>query len=299
MARVAGTVRATMRDRAIHSILVGGLLLGISCGGRTSPATQPTPAAFDPSASDAKAVQVVDEMMAKAGGAEAWAAVKQIRWEHKYFYDNELKSWVKHAWDLWNGRHRCETVVMDSYLDAMAENKPDLMKWNVGMYDLFDHEGGKGSALSSGRQVHSSDRRTIINNCYRSWQNHAYALTMIHKLKDPGVKLGYAGQLKDLEVKGVKTICQPACDSVKVTFVPEVGSDTYWLHINSDSKLPELVEKRAEAGRMAHMFDDWTEVKGLKFPQKLQNAGLTGEVITIENIRIGSPDGSLYIPPVR
>lgn len=272
----------------------------VACGGRTSPATQPTPAAFDPAQSDAKGMQLADELIAKVGGAEAWAAVKQIRWEHKVLFDNELKSWVKHSWDIWNGRERCETIVMSTYLEAQAENKPELIKWNVAMYDLFNHEGGKGTALSGGSEVYSADRKMIIQTAYDSWRNHSYQLTMLHKLKDPGVKLTYAGQIKDVKAQSGKVMCQPACDSLKVSFVPEVGTDTYWIHINTDSKLPDYIERRAKGSSpLAHAIIGWTEVKGLKFPTEFQNAGVPSEIIKIENIQIGSPDDTLYIPQVR
>ncbi len=270
-----------------------------ACAGRTSAATQPTPAAFDPTQSDAKAVQLADALIAKVGGAEAWAAVKQIRWEHKVFHGDELKSWVKHSWDIWNGRHRCETVVMSTYLEHLADPEVPI-KWNVAMYDLFNHEGGKGTALSGGNPVYSGDRKMIITTAYESWKNHAYQLTMLHKLKDPGVKLTYAGQMKNVKAASGKVMCDPACDTLKVSFVPEVGEDSYWVQINEQTGLPDYIEKRTKGGSpLAHAIIAWTDVKGLKFPTEFQNAGVPEEVIKIENIQIGSPDDTLYIPQVR
>lgn len=288
-----------MRARAINYILTVGLVFVAACGGRTSAATQPTPAAFDPTQSDAKAVQLADALIAKIGGAEAWAAVKQIRWEHKVFHDNDLKSWVKHSWDIWNGRHRCETVVMATYLENKADPEAPI-KWNVAMYDLFNHEGGKGTALSGGQPVYSGDRKMIINSAYESWRNHAYQLTMLHKLKDPGVKLTYAGQMKNVSAASGKVMCDPACDTLKVSYLPEVGDDAYWVQINTQTGLPDYIEKRPKGGSpIAHAIIGWSDVKGLKFPTEFQNAGVPAEVIKIEDIKIGSPDDELYIPRVR
>ena len=87
------------------------LLLGVvACGGRTTPDTQPAPATYDPSKNDPKALEVVDKMVTALGGADKWAAVKQIRWDVKVVVKGELKGLYKHSWDLWNARHRFETA---------------------------------------------------------------------------------------------------------------------------------------------------------------------------------------------
>ena len=86
---------------------------------------------------------------------------------------------------------------------------------------------------------------------------------------------------------------------MKVTFDPSVGQDTWWEHVNTTSKMPELIEKQLDAGRVATVPLEWTEVNGLKFAQKYQNAGLPGEVSQVSGLAIGAPDDSLYIPRVR
>lgn len=274
--------------------------LASACGpGRTAAATQPSPAVFDPAGSDAKAVATVDAAIAALGGAEAWAGVKQVRWESRYMMDGELKSWARHAWDIWNGRHRCELADMSTMTAATPENpSPDPPKFSVAMYDLFDHKGKGGHATYGGKEVGSDDRVKIKSNCYLLWRQHSYQLAMPFKLKDPGVKLEDAGQLKDVNTKTDTTVCSPSCDSVKITFAPEVGKDTWWIHINSDSKMPELIEKQVEGGRLAYVLSEWTTVNGLKFALKHQNAGLPGEVFLVKGVQIGAPDDGLYIPQV-
>ena len=276
--------------------------LASACGpGRTAAATQPTPAAFDPAGSDAKAIEIADATIAAIGGADAWAAVKQVRWEVRYTLDGQLKSWVRHSWDIWNGRHRCELADMSTMTAATPENpSPDPPKFSVAMYDLFDHEGAGGHATYGGKEVGSDSRMQIKKNCYALWRQHSYLLVLPHKLKDPGVKLEHAGQLKDVNVKTGDTVCSPSCDSLKITFDPAVGKDTWWLHVNSATKMPELIEKKMESGgRLAYVLSDWTDVSGIKLAGKHQNAGLPGEVFTFQDLQIGSPDDDLYIPQVQ
>ena len=245
--------------------------------------------------SDSKSLAAVDEMLNALGGSEVWAAVKQLRWEQRYLYEGDMKSWVKHAWDMWNGRHRFELADMSTY----SKSEPDKVKFSIAMYDIFKHDGNSGSALYGTREVGSTDRKRIIGLAWRHFGEQAFLLALPFKVKDPGVKLEYAGLNKDTEVKGIKTVCVPGCDVIQVSFVPEVGSDTYWVHINTTSKMPDIVEKRTKTGRIAYALGDWTEVKGLKFPQEFQNVGDTREVFKLEKIAIGSPDDTLYVPQVR
>jgi hypothetical protein len=284
-----------MRAHAIVAIFLVAVMGVIACGGRTSPATQPTPAAFDPTMSDSKSVAAVDEMLKAVGGVEAWAAVKQLRWEQRYFYEGDMKAWTKHAWDMWNGRHRFDLADMSTY----SESEPDKIKFSSAMYDIFRHDGNSGTALYGNREVGSDDRKRIIKLAWQHFGEQAYLLALPHKVKDPGVKLEYSGLNKDTEVKGVRTVCVPSCDVVKVTFVAEVGSDTYWVHINTKTKLPDIIEKRGKSGRIAYALDKWVDVKGLKFPQQFQNVGQTKEIFKIEKISIGSPDDTLYVPRVK
>jgi hypothetical protein len=270
-----------------------------SCGGRTVAATQPTPAAFDVSASEPKAVAIVDSMLTALGGAEVWAGVKQLQWEHRYTFDGEEKQHVVHAWDMWNGRHRCEMADMSSRKVSVDNPTPGPPKYSVVMYDLFDVGSTRGYGTYGGQEVDSETRRKMKANCNQVFQQDAYQLAMYYKLKDPGVKLEGAGQMKDVADKAGNTQCSPACDSVKVTFDPAVGTDTWWIHINTQSHLPELIEKQVKGGRLAFVLKDWTTAGGLKFPQELQNAGLPGEVFKLSNIKVGDPDDRLYIPEVR
>jgi hypothetical protein len=271
-------------------------LLAAACGGtRTSAATQPSPVAFDPATSEPRALEVVEQMLPTLGGAEAWEAVKQICWTQKYHLDGELKSWVKHCWDRWNGRHRFEVANMASVQEAEASGRPGDVIWQVAMYDLFDR--GRGWAGQGHNQLDSASTKKMIEDAYKRWQLDAYQIAMLYKLEDPGVKLAYFGEIDQLGQ--MNELCKPVCDTVKVEYDPEVGSDVYYVHVNRDSKLPQAFERRQGEFRIGYAFSDWIEAGGLKWPGKLQNIGLPGEVMTIEDVQIDAPDDSLYIPAVR
>jgi hypothetical protein len=287
----------------MKSIVIVATLLAAApaCGpGRTAAATQPSPKAFDASQSDAKSLEVVAAMQ-QALGSDKWPTVKQLRWTAESKLAADLKSHVEHAWDIWNGRHRCEVVEMATYTKPTAENPhPDEPGTVLAMYDLFDVDSASGYALNDkGQEMSGDDRRNLKKTCFNIWKAESYQLTMFHKLKDPGVMLHYEGQLKDQEVKGVGTVCKGGCDTIKVSFDPAVGTDSWWVHVSTTTHLPEVVESQAKGGRIGFVVSDWTEVAGLKFPQKLQNAGLPDEVLQMSDIQIGEPDGRLYIPEAR
>jgi hypothetical protein len=279
-------------------LLGAALLLGsAACGGggapaRTTAATQPTPAAFDPAQSDPQALSVVDATIAAAGGAAAWEQIKQIQWESKYHQNDQYVGWFKHSWDRWNGRHRFETVDLAEYKKAEEAGRLQDVKWVVAMYDLFDRQD-KPAATYGGILVENADRDRLVGDAYQRWQADAYFLAMLHKLRDPGVMLHYVGEAQEANGK-----CQGGCVVVKVSFVPEVGSDAYFLNVNKGTNMPDIIEKQTPAGTLAYAVEAWTEAGGLKFPAKLRNVG-ANETISFENIRIGEPDDSLYRAPVQ
>lgn len=267
------------------------IALCVGCASRTSPATQPTPAAFDPAASDPEAVKLVDQMVAALGGAKTWNGVKQIRWTQQVFHGEELKTWIMHSWDRWNGRHRAELIVVASYNKAMAEGRPQDIQRGVAMYDLFDQSG---TVLYRGQQVTAADEAKWIDRAYKAWKDDSYRLAAPYKMKNPGVILKHEGQIDPIEGH-----CDPKCDVIKVTFDPQVGTDTYYLNINSETHMPEILAKDMGSGRLAYGLSGWVTVNGLKFATQFQNLGLKTEIIKVSEISIGEPDDTLYIPQVH
>ena len=299
----SGSPRPVPGVRLLHTGAALALSAALAaCGGaRTSPATQPTPAAFDPAASDPKAIAVVDQMQTALGGAAAWDQAKQVRWSQKYYRDGKLLGWFEHSWDRWNGRHRFEDRNMPSVEKAQAEGRPDDIQSTVAMYDLFDHDG-KGFATFDGQQVDRATRDKIVASAHKAWQADAYRLFIFHKLKDPGVRLQLEAPRAPIEK--LPGLCDPGCDVVKVTFAPEVGTDTWYVSINTSTRMPDILERDVPAsggaagGRLGFGLSGWIEAGGIKVPGKLDNIGMS-ETFEISDLRVGEPDDSLYIPAVQ
>ncbi len=288
------TVRAIMTWRSILGVVAAATVLSFACGGgRKSAATQKTPTAFDPAQSDAKAVAAVDGMLAALGGAPAWDKAKQISWELKYTLDGDMKFWFRHHWDRWNGRHRFEVVDMNTHKAAVSANDDKLRKWRVAMYDLFDTEARR-YAEYGGKPIARDDVKKFVVFALTHWKQNHYQLAFHYKVKDPGVILKHVGEYKEKD-----GLCKPTCDTIKVTFASGVGEDTYYININSESKLPEFIEKQSPKGRIGFLLQDWQTVSGMKFPGKLQNMGLKGEIWSITNIKIADPDDFLFVPRAR
>lgn len=277
-------------NRVAAVILV--LAAASGCGpGRTAAATQTTPAAFDPAASDAKAVALVDKMMTALGGYQTWVDAKQIRFDLSYSLDGQLKGMFKHAWDKWNGRHRFEHIDMSTIAKAQAEGNPGLVRSLVVMYDLFDRD--KGFVTYGGKQVSANDRKVRIADAYQRWKDDTYKIAFPYKLKDPGVVLKYVSAIKDQN-----GTCLDGCDVVGVTFSDGVGKDSYEVWISQKTMLPEVMRKKMDQGWLGFAFKGWTEAGGLKFAGQLVNLGVK-EVFAFSNIQVGEPDDSLYIPTVH
>ncbi|MCB9571281.1 MAG: hypothetical protein H6709_04245 [Kofleriaceae bacterium] len=269
-------------------LLGAAALAGGACGpGRTAAATQPTPAAFDPAQSDPAALEIVDASVAALGGAEHWQAIKQLQFDVKYTMDGQLKSWYRHAWDRWNGRHNFQSADL-----ATDDGKPGSMKWMEVFYDLFDDDA-KPHATYGGKEVAREDAIRFRGDARTRLSEDGYYLTLLYKQRDPGVMLHVEGEVKDVE-----GTCNPGCTTVKITFDPAVGKDTWYVNYNTSTKLPEVIEKEGPQGRLGFKITDWAEAGGLRWPAKIQNIGLPGEVFEFSDIKVGDPDDRLYVPQV-
>jgi hypothetical protein len=139
----------------------------------------------------------------------------------------------------------------------------------------------------------------MVNNAFERWRQDSYLLTFPYKVYDPGVILKHEGEKES-------TYCPNKCNVIKVTFDPSVGKDTYVIQVDSTTHLPlvidmDLVDKK---GRLGYGLSDWTEVGGLKFPQKFDNLGFRDsgsgtEVWLFSEIAIGDPEDELYVPQVK
>lgn len=276
------------------SFLFGGLACVLALGGcpkpRTSAATQPTPAAFDAAASDPKAVELVDAAVAKLGGDAAWQNLKELQFTVKYKDGETTKATFQHAWDRWNGRHYFVTPVPN------PEKAGSTMLQEV-KHDLFDLDAKPWAAVN-GIVAGTRDQAVDMAKLARQrLTEDLYFLAMVHKLKDPGVKLTVDNA--QITVEGSTTVCQPSCTSIKISFDPAVGKDTWYANFNNDSKELQVLEKQVGGGRIGYEVSGWVEAGGLKWPTRFQNLGLKTEVIEYSEVEVGSPEDTTYMPQVQ
>lgn len=256
---------------------------------RTSAATQPSPAAFDPAQSSPEAIAVVDASLEKLGGAATWNRLKQLRFAVDYKMDGKVMETSEHAWDRWNGRHYYSTPDMST-----MGGEADDIKYIEARHDLFDKDATP-SAYYDGNLMPRKDALKPVADATTRLTRDLYFLAMAYKLKDPGVKLAIDDER--VEIEG--DLCKPSCTSVKVTFDPAVGNETWYVSYNADTKLPVVIGKQKGPGRIGFEITGWTTAGGLRWPSGLRNLGMKGEVIEFRDIAVGEPDDSLYMPTIQ
>ncbi len=283
------------------------LFTAVACGGRTSPATQPVPASYDPSKNDPKALALIEKMTTALGGADKWAAVKQLSFDVEIELGGVVKAVYHHDWDRWNARHRFEHPTMDSLAKAKEHNDPKLVEQSVAMYRLF--ERGRGAAFFGRKhkiedgiydnELGTSQRKEATERAYERWTQDAYMVSLPYRLTEPGTYVKHDGERSD-------DFCPAAkCEVIAVTFDPSVGKDKYWVNVDAANAMPVLIEweKAGSGGRIAYKITDWQEAGGLKFPASLDNIGARNvgdsEVWRFKNVKVGDPDDTLYIPQVH
>jgi len=255
---------------------------------RTTAATQPSPAAFDPASSDPKAVELADAGITAIGGHDKWEAVKELSFDVSYTLKGEAKSQISHSWDRWNGRHAYQEVDM-----ASITGRPEDTKVAEVRYDLFD-SAKKPFATYDGHEMLRADADKTAARARQHLADEGYLLTIVHKVRDPGVHLALATEGE------MPTQCDPGCSSIKVTFDPGVGKDTWYVAYNNATHMPEVIAQEREKGKIiGYKLSDWTDAGGLKFPTKLQNVALADEVWQFSNVKVGEPDDNTYMRNVN
>jgi hypothetical protein len=266
-----------------------------ACGHpRTTAASQPSPAAFDASKSDPKALATADAGLAALGGYDKWQAVKELRFELKYQKSGAVQGWFQHRWDRWNGRH--DFITADPASLAAGADDPSKVRWLDVKYDLFDNDK-LPYASGPGGELSAEDAAKYATIARERLAQDSYLPLIFYKLRDPGVHLADGGDIT-ADIANATDLCKPSCHTVKITFEPEVGKDTWQVDYNADTHLPQLVEKIVPEGHIAYRIDGWADAGGLKFPLKLINVGIPDEIFAYGEYGVGEPDDSYYAPPV-
>ncbi|MFQ5638858.1 MAG: DUF6503 family protein [bacterium] len=170
---------------------------------------------FDPSKSDAKAIQIVNEMWQALGGNDNWNRARYLSFRWIIEQDGNPLVDRRHDWDRDSNRYRVE-----------GTNRKGQRF--VGIFNTQTKDGEV--YLDGGKVTIDSTKNQMLKNAYRSFINDSYWLLMPHKLNDPGVILSYEGE---------KELNGQSYDVIKVTFenVGLTPGDMYWAYIDKTDRL--------------------------------------------------------------
>lgn len=181
-------------------LLPAGLLHAQSKKSANPPAT-----GFNAAGSDARAVQLADEVMNAMGGRKAWDNTRYIAWN--FFGARKL------VWDKWSGNVR---------VDNLSNDQTVILNINT----------DKGRVFRNGREETDADSvAKYVKQAKGAWINDSYWLVMPFKLKDSGVTLKYLGDDKTEDGK-------PA-DVLQLTFrgVGNTPDNKYKVWVDKGSRL--------------------------------------------------------------
>lgn len=154
-------------------IAPGGLLILLLAFQMCQPKEKATPEnppmeGFNLQASDPKAMQIADSVMAAQGGRKNWDATRYIAWN---FFNSRKLLWDKHTGNV------------------RIENLKDSTK------TLVNINTGQGKVLKDGAEITQPDSLAkYLKEGKEAWINDSYWLVMPFKLKDSGVSLKYLGE---------------------------------------------------------------------------------------------------------
>jgi hypothetical protein len=261
----------------MNRILVA--LLAVSCGpGRTTMARYPNAGpSFDRAHSDPKAVALADKVIAAAGGADKWNAVKQLRWTETVSNAGKVVIDGEEGWDRWNARH---------YGKVFGDHGDVVIKREI----YGDHLEAYGEAGGRREALGPDDAKQALKIAQDRWQFDTVALCAPFLIEEPGTKLGYGGQAPGDTGQTLETItiAFDANDSAR-------AGTSYQIGIDPATNQVARVEVVKTGGNLGYKLAGWTDVNGLKFPTTANNIGLATEVITFKDIKISDPEDSLYV----
>ena len=188
------------RTAAFLSLLV--FFAFASC--QKSSSEYPAAEGFNEKGSDKKAIEIVDRMMEKMGGFEAWEKARYIGWTYFGQYN---------IWDKKEGLFRHEK--------------------GSNIVSIMNLSKRAGKVYINGAPVTDSVRMYgHLSTAYTHFVANSYFLCLPYKMKDPGVTLLYRGEGQTMDGK--------AADIVRMIF-NEVGISPENMHdvwIDKETGLP-------------------------------------------------------------
>ena len=198
----------------LHRLFAFVALVGSILTSGAFASENPAAPGFDAADSDAKAIEIADQVMAAMGGRKAWDDTHFITWN---FFGRR-----RHVWDKYTGDIRVEGIDRET-------KEPYLILMNI--------HTKNGRAWSSGEEITAPKALTEKLDLGEAvWINDGYWIFMPYKLKDSGVTLRYLGERTMADGR--------AADVLQLTF-KEVGrtpENKYYVYVARDSKLVEQWE---------------------------------------------------------
>jgi hypothetical protein len=215
------------------SILVVALLAFTACrttSFSTKVVENPAAEGFNAQGSDAKAIQIADEVMNAIGGRAAWDATRYFKWN--FFGRRRL------LWDKWTGDVRIEWLAIDQKTITNLHRK-DGKVW-------------KNGAVAT----HPDTIAKYLDLANRVWVNDSYWLAMPFKMKDSGVTLKYLGE--------GKTADGAAADLLQLTFdsVGFTPQNKYNVWVDKTSRLvTQWAYFRTAADEQENIRSPWRDYR--------------------------------------
>jgi hypothetical protein len=212
--------------RWLPALLLAALLAGPAAA---------APQVFDPRDSDPRAVAIADLVMGALGGQRAWEQTRFLHFAFAVERRSGRAAYRTHLWDRWEGRLRYQATTKDGTPFVVLLN---LESRSGEAWRLPRESPAQGSPRDRAPvRFEPEAERPLLTEAYESWINDTYWVLMPFKMKDPGVRLKYAGELnRDGN----------DYDLVELTFagVGLTPGDRYWAHVN----------------RKTHLMDRWSYI---------------------------------------
>jgi hypothetical protein len=174
------------------------------------PQTRPAGA---PAGPDAKAAAVADEVLKAGGGAEGLASARYLRFSFVVEKEGKVLVSRTHYWDRVKDRHRLE--MMDKGGNAVT---------------CLSHLPTQEGICTVGDKVlMEQEAAPHLARAHAVWINDTYWLLMPYKMKDPGVRLTYEGEVKE----GGAVYDKVALAFEKVGLTP---ADRYWAFVDRKTR---------------------------------------------------------------
>ena len=187
---------------------------------------------FDLAGSDAKAIEIADDVMKSSGGRYAWDMTRYIRWT---FLGKRALLWDKTK----------ERVRID-FLDQ-------ALKIRINLKDMTGKVWKDGQELT-----HPDSLKKYLARGKSIWINDSYWLVMPFKLKDSGVTLKYVGKKLNF--------VQAECDDLVLTFtgVGDTPDNKYHIYVNPSSKMVTQWDYYAKiTDEKPRMSTPWADYRAL------------------------------------